>query len=370
MKITLKILVFLIALTFGFSIIYSFETNYNDGLLYHLELSNPSTYNISCYNQLSSKWKVSNNTCWLETSKIKIPFSEDTILVDVPVKINIYSSGNLNDSDYVYFQAYIKNKWISIDSILGTNIAKTPSSHTYYVKNIQTGDKIKFKLTFHTNSEKKHITLFNKNKEDFSVGTPYISGTNIHYTKNFSPIDLVSFTAKVMNGRIFIEWITGYEYDNKNFTLEKSINGIDFETINKIDGLKYSNRKQLYGVYDELPESKHIYYRLKQTDFYNRTRYYDIFYINNDKDLSEICIDNVYPDPCLGKCNLDLSSCPDSVLMLNFYTLDALGNITTNKISKSLLDSSTFTSFDVENNFKPGIYILRINDKDTATSDL
>jgi len=372
-RLQIKILGLLVFSLLGLSILYSYETKQNDGLLYHLELSDPSTYNVSCYEQLSSKWKVSNNFCSLETSVIEIPGENDSANLDIPLKINIGSSGNLENEDFAHIQIFAENKWLTVDSIYGNNIPKTPTSFNYYIRQIKSGEHIKIRLSFQTDDESEYIELYNKNAGDFSVGSPLISGTNIHYVYNTLPINLLSFTGRVLNGDVLIEWVTGYEYDNKCFILEKSYNGIDFESVNKISGLKYSNKKHSYKVYDELSDSnKHVFYRLKQTDLYNRSLYYDIIYLDSEQLHSEKneCKNNVYPDPCLGKCEIDLETCPDSVEILNFYTLDALGNITINKISKSLLDSSTFTSFDVENNFKPGIYILRLNDKDTSNSKL
>ena len=370
MKLKIKIALLSIVSAISIYILSSFVAEMNDDLLYHLELSDPSTYTVSCSEQLSSKWKVSNKLCILETSNISIPESNITNYVDVPVKINISGSGNLEKSDYAVLQVYSNQKWHNVDSIIGAKIPSQPTTFKYFVKQIRTDSKIKFRLVFNTTSSDKYVILYSKSEQDFSVEKPYVTGTFIPLTTSLLPIDLISFTGKIVNGKIFVEWITDFEFNNKHFSLEKSYNGIDFKTINEVKGFKYSNSKQKYSIYDELSEKQNIFYRLKQTDLMNKQTYYDVIYVNNQDSLENIKMKKqVYPNPCFGKCMINIESVEDSSKYLKFLTLDAMGNITTNKISKSSLDSSTFASFDIENNFKPGVFIVRLNNKNANSKN-
>jgi hypothetical protein len=364
MNLKFKIAVLSVVSIISVYILSSFNASMDDDLLYHLELSDPSTYTVSCFEQLSSKWKVSNKKCILETSTISIPESNLTNLVDIPVKININGSGNLDKNDFAVFQFFSNNKWNNIDSIQGENIPAEPTTFKYFVKKVSTNSKIKFRLIFSTNSESKYIVLYSKTDSDFSVEKPYVSGTFIPLSTSLLPVELFSFTGKIINNRIFVEWITEFEFNNNYFSLEKSYNGIDFKTINEIKGFKYSNSKQKYSVFDEYSKNPNIFYRLKQTDLSNNKTYFDIIYVNNQDSIQNDNIRRrVYPNPCFGKCIIDLESKSDTSKYLNFLTLDALGNITTNNISKTMLDSSTFAAFDVDNNFKPGVFVVRLNNK-------
>ncbi len=95
------------------------------------------------------------------------------------------------------------------------------------------------------------------------------------------PIELVSFKARAVDaegdlGKVEITWQTAWERDNDYFEVEKSRDGVNFQSIARVlpkGNNGFSNSIQNYVHYDEQPWLGKNYYRLKQVDFDGTTTY-------------------------------------------------------------------------------------------------
>lgn len=95
------------------------------------------------------------------------------------------------------------------------------------------------------------------------------------------PIELVSFKARAVAsegdlGKVEITWQTAWERDNDYFEVEKSRDGVNFQSIARVSpkgNNGFSNSIQNYVHYDEQPWLGKNYYRLKQVDFDGTTTY-------------------------------------------------------------------------------------------------
>lgn len=112
------------------------------------------------------------------------------------------------------------------------------------------------------------------------------------------PIELLSFNAKCNNGNVNIIWTTTSETNNDYFTIERSNDGINFEAIGKIDGADNSSHPINYSFDDVEPLTGTSYYRLKQTDFDGKYKYFNPVAVDcNNNNLSNI---NIFPNPNTG----------------------------------------------------------------------
>lgn len=85
---------------------------------------------------------------------------------------------------------------------------------------------------------------------------------------NILPIELLSFSAKNIDDReVLLEWSTASETNNDFFTLERTLDGENFEIIGTVNGAGNSTSTLNYSFVDDNPYSGISYYRLKQTDF-------------------------------------------------------------------------------------------------------
>ncbi len=83
------------------------------------------------------------------------------------------------------------------------------------------------------------------------------------------PVDLLMFSVRPAsnNQDVILSWSTAQEYNNERFELERSVNGVDFETIGTVlSKTQNSNQIQAYQYTDYKPGRGHFYYRLKQID--------------------------------------------------------------------------------------------------------
>lgn len=117
------------------------------------------------------------------------------------------------------------------------------------------------------------------------------------------PVTWLSFTGKQINQYVYLFWETVTEINNDYFTIERSVNGMDFEAIGVIPGSGNSNLTVAYDFYDERPIIGLSYYRIKQTDSDGKNDYSKIIALEYDPfrdssfDEPEVMI---YPNPAKG----------------------------------------------------------------------
>lgn len=80
------------------------------------------------------------------------------------------------------------------------------------------------------------------------------------------PVELTDFTAKVEGKTIRLFWETSSEIDNAGFDIERSGDGIVFESIGTVAGHGTTFINQQYLFVDEQPFQGVNYYRLRQVD--------------------------------------------------------------------------------------------------------
>jgi hypothetical protein len=80
-------------------------------------------------------------------------------------------------------------------------------------------------------------------------------------------VDLLGFSAECKESFTQLNWQTASEINNEYFEVEKSIDGIVFESIGYVSGSGNSNIINNYSLQDFELVSEQAYYRLKQVDF-------------------------------------------------------------------------------------------------------
>lgn len=82
------------------------------------------------------------------------------------------------------------------------------------------------------------------------------------------PIELLSFTAEpTPTHHVDIKWTTASQVINDYFTIQRSVNGYDWEDIAEINGCGNCNSFMAYSYLDRSPYIGTSYYRLMQTDY-------------------------------------------------------------------------------------------------------
>jgi len=123
-------------------------------------------------------------------------------------------------------------------------------------------------------------TLITPTFTDKSASSGYYS-----YTGNFTgfsqfmlvsptaalPVRLLSFDAGANKNSITLRWSTTQELNNKGFKIERSTNGLNFETIGWIAARQGNNFQLNYSLNDNFVQPNIVYYyRIRQVDADNR----------------------------------------------------------------------------------------------------
>lgn len=90
------------------------------------------------------------------------------------------------------------------------------------------------------------------------------------------PVQLQGFNAVAKRGQVILTWVTFTEVHNAFFTIERSTDGVEFETLEQIQGAGNSAFSIEYQAVDTKPIVGLSYYRLKQTDVDGRMEYFDV----------------------------------------------------------------------------------------------
>lgn len=103
------------------------------------------------------------------------------------------------------------------------------------------------------------------------------------------PIELLSFTANFnSNNKVDLKWSTASETNNDYFTIERSEDGIEFYSVNLVDGAGNSSSTLNYFTIDNEPLTGVSYYRLKQTDNDGNYSYSQIVSVEKNQNGFEI----------------------------------------------------------------------------------
>jgi hypothetical protein len=162
------------------------------------------------------------------------------------------------------------------------------------------------------------------------------------------PIELLSFEAECENQNITLEWSTASEINNDYFTIERSIDGLNWEIITTVEGAGNSNSAMHYSFIDISNSFEISYYRLKQTDFDGNFKYSSIITVKNcEEDFTEL---SLYPNPANKFLNISIKIPEEEIVSVSIYNL----------IGKLIYYSETYQPHIVFEEKLNGIYILQI----------
>lgn len=164
------------------------------------------------------------------------------------------------------------------------------------------------------------------------------------------PVSLISFTGQNKGTEILLAWTVEGIEDVNEFVLEKSIDGIKFNSIGVVK--PYQNSRQ-YIFADTKPGTGPLYYRLKITGLNGSITYSTVVYFNNHHNQL-----TVYPNPATAVLHLSLRGTDAGG---SIYRISDVSGRTV--LSGPVIDVSPgFLKIEVCN-LRPGVYMLTIESK-------
>ncbi|MCH8903900.1 MAG: T9SS type A sorting domain-containing protein [Bacteroidetes bacterium] len=177
------------------------------------------------------------------------------------------------------------------------------------------------------------------------------------------PITLLNFEGERVVELINLSWVTMSEVSNDHFVVMRSIDGINFSEIGKIQGAGNSNLQRDYQFDDVNPKIGTNYYKLKQVDYSGKTIESEIIAV--DFMPTSITISNIYPNPTTDDINYVILLPADGYFEVE--VVDLLGKRLLSdqlKLSKGQHD----LTMDL-GNLSEGLYFLRVHNIGTRDTD-
>jgi hypothetical protein len=122
------------------------------------------------------------------------------------------------------------------------------------------------------------------------------------------PVTLGEFTATIHNNNsVYLQWKTYSEANSREFDIERSIDGVNFETITIMASTGNSNVVTNYSYLDNNhPQKLILYYRLKQVDIDGQYRYSKVLRLKFKE--GNFYINKIYPEPASDIIHIDVTN--------------------------------------------------------------
>ena len=174
------------------------------------------------------------------------------------------------------------------------------------------------------------------------------------------PVTLISFEAVLRNNEVISSWTTASEINNMGFNLERSVDGLSWQTLGFVEGHGTTNYLYNYHFTDQnLPLNTNVvYYRLKQIDFNAAFAYSSIRSIHFDVNKPEGNMQlTAFPNPVTGNLNITGTNiAPGESKMV----VSNMNGVLINQETIQNTGSNIFTQTLDANTWKSGNYVICI----------
>lgn len=170
------------------------------------------------------------------------------------------------------------------------------------------------------------------------------------------PVKLISFTGISVSRSINnLYWKTASEINAQSFVIERSNNGIEFNSIGEVLAKGSDTKETAYFYTDNNVQNNTNYYRLKQTDKNGSYEYSKIIVLKTNEKRLELT--NIYPNPANDK--LFLKTYSGIFQKMGVQIMDIQGRVVIALQPISLSIGETISSVDVSK-LKAGVYLIKM----------
>jgi hypothetical protein len=218
----------------------------------------------------------------------------------------------------------------------GSAIIANASSPTATISNMVTGSSYAFKLT---------VTDV--------VGATGSAITDVTVMNALLPVEFTYFKAQKTTAGNLLQWGTVTEQNNDYFAVERSEDGNQFTTIDKVAGAGAGNAVKAYTYTDTKAAKGNVYYRLRQVDKDGQFKFSKLVLISN---INKGVAVQMYPNPVQDNLTLVANKDVKGKGKISIYDLTgrAIRQQTIEKNDKLLNEMVDM------NNLTPGLYIVEI----------
>lgn len=182
-------------------------------------------------------------------------------------------------------------------------------------------------------------------------------------TSNFTlPLTLVKFTGKLQNNVANLQWQTANEVNTKQFLVQRSNNGIAFNTVGSVKALSSAGNHSYYFNDAKILAGQN-FYRLQMTDNDGRSSYSNIILFNANNQNPSL---TVFPNPANNNAALLFNA--SSLGKYSIRITDILGKVIKNINGVSEIGENE-VFLDVHN-FNKGTYFVIFTDSENGVFSL
>jgi hypothetical protein len=168
-----------------------------------------------------------------------------------------------------------------------------------------------------------------------------------------TPVNLITFTGRLTNSKVYLDWTTAQEFNNSHFDIEKSIDGKNYTKIGTVNGK--GGVSSSYSFIDANVTSSINFYRLKQVDIDSRSSLYSkVLLMRGDLGRTPI---RVSPSPFTGFFNLSYQLQKEETINIRLF--NQIGQLVKTQIVHGSAGINTVNISDLER-LAPGAYTLEV----------
>ncbi len=171
-----------------------------------------------------------------------------------------------------------------------------------------------------------------------------------------TPVELQSFSAAVVNGKVNLEWTTATEKNNRGFEIERKSGNSDYLAIGFVQGAGTVTTPNHYSFVDRDNTRGLFTYRLKQVDFVGKYTYSNEVTVDVPA-ASDFVLEQNYPNPFNPSTKINYSVPNGARVKLILY--DILGN-QVKELSDEFKEAGNYSYILNADGLSSGVYIVRL----------
>lgn len=206
-----------------------------------------------------------------------------------------------------------------------------------------------------------HVKLAIADVGDYILNSgAFIKAGSIAGIGNVLPIALTQFDAKLDKGRAILNWQTLTELNLAYFEILRSSDGLNYQTIAKVNGVEKSTSPKYYSFIDDQPIKGFSYYRIRQVDYNGSYSYSSTASLNLSPSIK---LFGLYPNPVESNITGSIEMHTEGSLLSEI--LDIRGSVITSKIF-NLSQGLNTISLETDH-LEQGVYFIRLSGENFNT---
>lgn len=182
--------------------------------------------------------------------------------------------------------------------------------------------------------------------------------------ENPLPVELLSFSGVAEDNVVTLNWSTASELNNDRFDIYRSLDGIDFDLLESVNGNGSASELNEYTLVDAQPVAGTSYYMLVQVDFDGTNNEQGVLRIQNNFYQAGIET-TIYPNPTsLDNLNLNIST-GDGHTPISIELVDLSGKVYYQNTLEPQFKLSK--KIEIEGQLSAGVYFLNVRQGESTS---